>query len=436
MSTEKTAILTVNGGTLEGYYYGVVGNGTRHNTSITINGGNIKGVNGAGIYHPQNGNITINGGNIEGKTGIEIRAGKLIVENGTITGTYKPTSVLPNGNGTTTEGAGIAIAQHTTKLDTSVVVNSGTITGFTSLYESNPQKNDEDAIAKVSVEINGGKFDTINDGTVSIYSENKTKFINGGEFASDVSNYIADGVLCNKVNDSYVVAKPAQEAEIPSNVANAEEVEEMLIETLKEVAKNNPELAEAIANNNVEIKIEMADKKDISSDEKQKIETVASEKVENIKIAEYVDITISVIKENGDKVGELEELKDEITFEISVPENLPEVAKGYSRVFYIIRNHNGVIDIFETKAENGKLEFASDKFSTYAVAYKDVENKIDTTNEDNKVNTPAKEDNKVNEGESKNPQTGDNIIVYITIATIAIIGIISTNILKRKMNKH
>ena len=59
------AILTVNGGTLQGYYYGISGNGTRHGTSVTINnGGKIEGKYGTGIYHPQDGTLSINGGEI------------------------------------------------------------------------------------------------------------------------------------------------------------------------------------------------------------------------------------------------------------------------------------------------------------------------------------------------------------------------------------
>lgn len=191
-NAEKTETLIINGGTIEGYYYGIAGNGTCHNTSITINNGNIKGVKGPGIYHPQNGNMTINGGKIEGVTGIEIRAGKLIVNNGTIIGTDKPTSTLPNGSGTTTEGAGIAVAQHTTKLDTNVVINGGNIQGYSALYQSNPQNNDQIYVDKVSIEVNGGNFETINGGTAVVYSENKTGFIKGGTFNTDVAaDYVA-----------------------------------------------------------------------------------------------------------------------------------------------------------------------------------------------------------------------------------------------------
>ena len=86
------AKLTVEGNvTLEGYYYGVVGNGSRYDTDITISGGNIKGIKAndcTGIYHPQKGNLTISGGTIEGATGIYVKSGdvKASVSAGTIKG--------------------------------------------------------------------------------------------------------------------------------------------------------------------------------------------------------------------------------------------------------------------------------------------------------------------------------------------------------------
>lgn len=486
VSTEKSATLIVNGGLLEGYYYGIVGNGSRHNTNITINGGTIKGIYGPGIYHPQNGIITINGGTIEGTTGIEIRAGKLILENGTITGTYKPTEILPNGNGTTTEGAGIAIAQHTTKLDTSVVVNGGTINGFTPLYQSNPQKNDEDAIAKVSIEINGGTFNNINEGTEAIYSENKTGFIKGGGFSSDVTKYLDDGLICKNlwglyynvmsakfhkitvedveggtvkvdketaqygdtvklavtVNEGYklksleisdgncgdslmnkdsfiysfgsdVVITPefeklAQEIKLPENVANAEKVEEVLLETLKQNIANDAELAAKIEGKNIEVKVNLTEAT-IDEDEKDKIDVAANKKIENIKLAKYIEITITINDaDTKEFIDNLEKLKESITFTVEIPTDLPEVEEGFERIYYIVRDHNGVIEILDTKAsEDGKtLSFASNKFSTYAIAYTDV-----------KVKAP------VEEGKDETPKTGSTDVVLFASATVAIISL-------------
>jgi len=185
----KKAELVLNSGTLEGTSFGISGNGNpdRINTSITISGGTVKG-DTTGIYHPQEGTLTITGGTVKGSTGIEMRSGSLIVYDGTIIGTGAPTDVTANGNGTTTDGAGIAVAQHTTEKNIDVTVIGGNVQGYSAVYESNPQSND--AIDKVTMKIEGGNFEAINGGKLAIYSEDKKDFISGGTFSTDVSDYV------------------------------------------------------------------------------------------------------------------------------------------------------------------------------------------------------------------------------------------------------
>ena len=125
------ATLVVNGGALTGHYYGITGNGSRNNTDITINGGTITGTVGIAIYHPQVGTLTVNNGNLTGEdAAIEMRAGTLVINDGTFTATATVFSCDPNGSGSTTSGAAIAIAQHTTKKDIEVTINGGTFNGF------------------------------------------------------------------------------------------------------------------------------------------------------------------------------------------------------------------------------------------------------------------------------------------------------------------
>lgn len=190
----KQAKLVLNSGTLEGTSFGISGNGNpdRVNTSVTINGGTVKG-NSTGIYHPQEGTLTINGGTVKGSTGIEMRSGTLLVTGGTIIGTGAPTNVAPNGNGTTTDGAGIAVAQHTTEKNINVTVEGGNIQGYSAVYESNPESNS--TMDKVSLQIYGGEFEAINGGKLAVYSEDKKDFISGGKFNSDVSEYVEKDIV-------------------------------------------------------------------------------------------------------------------------------------------------------------------------------------------------------------------------------------------------
>ena len=183
-----------DGGVGAGLYVNGVNIGENPAIEVNINetavlNGTGNGIYGAG-YAIYNTCGTVTGGN----TGIELRAGKLNVTGGTITGKGFPTSVEANDNGATTVGAGIAVAQHGTKLPTELTVTGGVISGYTALYQSNPQKNDDAAVAKVKLAVSGGTFSAINGGTASVYSENCTGFITGGTFtpAAD-AKYMANG---------------------------------------------------------------------------------------------------------------------------------------------------------------------------------------------------------------------------------------------------
>ena len=139
--------------------------------------------------------VTIeDGAQITGGTAVEVRAGKLVVNGGTITGTGTPTSSHPNGSGTSTVGAGIAIAQHTTKLPIDVVVNGGAIKGHTGFYVTNPQNNTE--VNQVTATINGGDFVTTGTNAVA-KDENATNAgvaVAGGSFTGNIDkSLLAEG---------------------------------------------------------------------------------------------------------------------------------------------------------------------------------------------------------------------------------------------------
>ncbi|HIT51654.1 MAG TPA: hypothetical protein IAA95_05575, partial [Candidatus Aveggerthella excrementigallinarum] len=183
--------------------YGVVINfdGKTDNAILYVNGV-VKGVEGnvptmnlsgtavidGGIYAAGYAVWNIDGADIDGSTGMEIRAGVLNMTGGSITGTGKPTAVLPNGNGGTSEGVGLAIAQHTTKLPISVNISDGVISGYTGLHESNPQKNDAEAISKVDISVTGGKFEATNGGKNAVWSEDVESFMTGGTVVGSVGD--------------------------------------------------------------------------------------------------------------------------------------------------------------------------------------------------------------------------------------------------------
>lgn len=180
------AELTVKG-TLKGGN-GLTVNGTIANpgNKVTVDGATIES-DGHGIYQAGVSDIVVKNANITGSTAIEVRAGSMTIESGTFTATAAEYSCNPNGSGTTTEGAALAIAQHTTKKDISVTINGGTFKGIKALNESNPQNNDP--APQVTLNVANGTFN----GDVSI-TDNKNTSISGGTFSGlSALDYLAEG---------------------------------------------------------------------------------------------------------------------------------------------------------------------------------------------------------------------------------------------------
>ena len=196
-----TAKLTVNAGEYKANYYAIVGSGnctTEDRIEITINDGKFESPDGYGMYLPHVGITTINKGTFIAKDcAIEIRAGELSIKDGQFESTATEFSCSPNGNGTTTSGAVIAIAQHTTKKDITVNISGGVFEGLRALNESNPQNNDP--APRVGISITGGVFKG------GISAVDSIDFIKGGSF-SDLSGlaYVAEGKAYNLVEDCVV----------------------------------------------------------------------------------------------------------------------------------------------------------------------------------------------------------------------------------------
>ena len=161
-----------------------------------------SGADNVGIALNGAAKMTVDKANITSGTGIEVRAGELTVNGATVVGTGVPANVTPNGSGTTTTGAGIAVAQHTTKLPINVTINSGDISGYSALYQSNPQNNASEG--KVSVAVNGGTFKAINGGTCGVCSVNDCVAINAGAFTDLASavKYATDGAKITLAEDA------------------------------------------------------------------------------------------------------------------------------------------------------------------------------------------------------------------------------------------
>ena len=224
-------VLNVNDATLKGvddvsgasgsavYVNGSITN-ENNMPKITLNNATLEAT-GAGMYLAGYADTTISGGSIAGAaTAIEIRAGKLTLNGGSYTASAAEYACVANGNGATTSGAALAIAQHTTKKNINVMISGGTFTGVKALSESNPQANDP--APEVTLLITGGTFN----GEVAIEDKDHTS-IAGGTFSSDPTAYVAEGYEAVE-NEGKWTVKPifaggTGTAEDPFVIQNAEQ---------------------------------------------------------------------------------------------------------------------------------------------------------------------------------------------------------------------
>ena len=143
--------LTVNGTINGGNDFAVATNGSStKNTTVTINEGAVLTSDVTALYLPGNEGVsaTINGGTITGgDAGIEVRAGNLVINGGTITTTATEYDYTPNGSGTTTKGAAIAVVQHNTNLPIDAQILGGTLTGLNQIAVVDAQDNNLDGVS-------------------------------------------------------------------------------------------------------------------------------------------------------------------------------------------------------------------------------------------------------------------------------------------------
>ncbi len=161
----KDTEVTINGGTIISFSFAIISNGSYigsnnegTNAKFNINGGTITSMTDTAIYAPQIGGVTtVTGGEITGRTGIEIRSGTLNISGGTIIGNGEYNQV-PNTNGTTTSGAAIAIAQHTTAQAIIVNITGGYFSAEVPISNANPLNHDQATFNEVNIKVKGGKF--------------------------------------------------------------------------------------------------------------------------------------------------------------------------------------------------------------------------------------------------------------------------------------
>lgn len=186
-------------------------------------------------------------------------------------------------------------------------------------------------------------------------------------------------------------------------------LEEVILKSLEESDLETDGINVVVA-----VDIEKQDVKDIAKEILDTFDKTIKEKYANSTIAGYFDITLNVVNKDKDaNIGKLTELTEDIELTVLLPKELQEVKEGYARKYYVIREHDGKVDILPAviSQDGNSVAFRTAKFSTYALAYEDVV-----------VNT------------TENPQTFDGLAGNVLLAGLSLVMIVGSVIYLKKKN--
>lgn len=158
-------------------------------------------------------------------------------------------------------------------------------------------------------------------------------------------------------------------------------------------------------------------------------------------VGQYLDLGIDILA-NGEKIGELTTLDQPIEFTVAVPEEISKTATNY----FIIRVHDGITSvIIPVLNDDGTLTFATDRFSTYALAYTSEDITPDEGNEwidadtiepsgTDDTKTPPKDDEGTVTPNTDVEKTADanDMLPWLALMAVMAIGVVLTAVKSKK----
>lgn len=436
---------TINGGEVKAVYSGLSGNNTLGSMNFIINGGVITAQYGPAIYMPGPVSLKMTNGTLNG--GISLRMGKVNISGGIINaatadfdsfgdyyyksvnawledalyvwgGTYTSkdegtTNILDlnitGGTFNASNKLGSAVAIYDIgKVSQEIKVN---ISGNAKLLTNSLNRNAYDVLTLSDAGVTNIKAGYNNPEFVG---KIKTS-ITGGTFSTSVLPYLTNEYVETKINNQFVVEK--QKVNVDAPVVDGTNVKEVTMGVkktleLEEVLKSSLTKSQIDFegfNPTVKITIVKQDEEQVQEETLKNIKKFIEEKNNNIKTSDYFDITLNVLEPRTQEImGILNELTGKVQFEIAIPDSLKQISKEYSRTFYIIREHEGEVEILPTTLKDGKLLFETDKFSTYVLAYEDI----------------------------KNPKTFDSTISYITLGLTSLLCLSGASIVLKSRKEN
>ena len=186
------------------------------------------------------------------------------------------------------------------------------------------------------------------------------------------------------------------------------------------------------------------------------VKTAMAQAAKGCTIGQYLDISLfkymTVNGKQQDGVA-LHTTKNALTVSVVVPDALINTNSAVNRTYCIVRNHDGAITVLDAAfdAASKTLTFKTDRFSDYAIAYKDTavpgsgsnpssnNSSNDSENKKNEVAapTPAPASTSKPSTITAMPQTGDtsNPTLYVVLLVASLLGLAVVFVCKKRNDK-
>ena len=188
------------------------------------------------------------------------------------------------------------------------------------------------------------------------------------------------------------------------------------------------------------------------------VKTAMAQASKGCTIGQYLDISLfKYMTVNGSQQAgvALHTTKNALTISVTVPDALINTNSAVNRTYCIVRNHEGTITVLDAAfdAASKTLTFKTDRFSDYAIAYKDTTVPSSGSNPDSNNSSNGSETKK-NEVAAPTPaptpastskpstitampQTGDtsNPTLYVVLLVASLLGLAVVFVCKKRNNK-
>ena len=188
------------------------------------------------------------------------------------------------------------------------------------------------------------------------------------------------------------------------------------------------------------------------------VKTAMAQAAKGYTIGQYLDISLfKYMTVNGSQQAgvALRTTKNALTISVAVPDALINTNSAVNRTYCIVRNHEGPITVLDAAfdAASKTLTFKTDRFSDYAIAYKDTavpssgnnpgsnNSSNDSETKKNEVAAPTPAPTPASTSKPSTitamPQTGDtsNPTLYIVLLVASLLGLAVVFVCKKRNDK-